>query len=308
MTKFIKYTFLIIVISILMFESVVLGILLFPKGKFYSSYPSLIVDKYRTLIETNEPKIIVVSGSSSAFGLDQNMLEQSSNYKVVNMGLHAGFGHYVISELTKTNINEGDIVLLAYEYNWIDEFFVMEPSLVMTGVDDHIEIYAHVPVDKWPSIIGYLFEFAEMKNSAQYVGGNYSRAAFDSETGQMTLNRVETYDGDNCEQISDITQDIPQETIDYLVDYKNYIEKRGAKVYFVAPPVFEGAVPYSGEEFDGYISNIEKYTGIKYISNPSDYFMSENLMYDTIYHCNNKGEEVRTRLLIDDLKREEIIR
>lgn len=118
MAKFIKYIITTLIISVLLFEGVFWGIMVQKKDVFDSSYQNVIVDKYRALENTNERKIIMVSGSSSSFGLDQNMLEMETGYKVVNLGLHAGFGHLFYSELAKENINPGDIVLLGYEYGW----------------------------------------------------------------------------------------------------------------------------------------------------------------------------------------------
>lgn len=43
---------------------------------------------------------------------------QAEKLLVANLGLHAGFGHLFYAELAKANINEGDIVLLGYEYGW----------------------------------------------------------------------------------------------------------------------------------------------------------------------------------------------
>ena len=97
MKDFLKYFGLTLLITVIMFEGITIGLLTYPKGVFHSSYQSLIQDKYRILIETNEPKIIIVSGSSSAFGLNQKMLEDSTGYKVANLGLHAGFGHLFCS-------------------------------------------------------------------------------------------------------------------------------------------------------------------------------------------------------------------
>lgn len=149
--------------TVVIFEVIVLSILKYPPGVFYSSYQSLIQDKYRILKETNEPKIIVVSGSSSAFGLDQKMLEDASGYKVANLGLHAGFGHLFYSELAKANINEGDIVLLGYEHNWWCDFNNLSTDLIMSGIDDDIEMYTRIPIKKWPDFIGYIFKYAEKK-------------------------------------------------------------------------------------------------------------------------------------------------
>lgn len=157
MKQYLKFLITTFVLTMVLFESIVIGILKVPAGVFYSSYQSLIQDKYRMLKDTNDPKIIMVSGSSSAFGLDQKMLEEATGFKVANLGLHAGFGHLFYSELAKANINKGDIVLLGYEYGWQNGFNFLDQNLIMTGIDDDIEMYVRIPVRKWKDFIGYIF-------------------------------------------------------------------------------------------------------------------------------------------------------
>ena len=104
MKEYLKFLISSIIAAFVLFEVITLGILMYPRGRFYQSYQSLIQDKYRILIETNTPKIIMIAGSSSAFGLNQSMLEEATGYKVANLGLHAGFGHWfytIVAQLSR---------------------------------------------------------------------------------------------------------------------------------------------------------------------------------------------------------------
>lgn len=99
---------------------------------------------------------------------------------------------------------------------------------------------------------------------------------------------------------------ISEESEKYLKEYKNYVENKKAKVYFIAPPVLEDSIENDYAWFD-YLKEVEEKTiGISYISNPREYVFPSKLMFDTIYHCNSEGERVRTELLIEDLKRANI--
>ncbi|MEQ2541901.1 hypothetical protein WMO27_11210 [Lachnospiraceae bacterium CLA-AA-H183] len=310
MKMYLKFLLSTLLVTLFVFELIVLGILKYPKGVFYSSYQSLIQDKYRILMETNEPKIIIVAGSSSAFGINQDMLEQTCGYKVVNLGLHADFGFFFISELSKANINEGDIILLGYEYNWPRDyaFTRINENLVMSGIDDNIEMYTKIPFNKWPYFIGNIFKYAETKNKYIDATGTYSRESFNSETGQMILPRNSQIEYNpeihNSIDLTNIV--ISEESEKYLKEYKNYVENKKAKVYFIAPPVLEDSIENDYAWFD-YLKEVEEKTiGISYISNPREYVFPSKLMFDTIYHCNSEGERVRTELLIEDLKRANI--
>ena len=318
MKQYLKYIITILIITFLIFEGFILCILKFPSGFFKNTYQSVIVDKYRLLQKTNEPKIIMVSGSSSAFGLDNEMLEKASGYKVINLGLHAGFGNVLPSELAKENINKGDIVLLGYEYNWMYGFDFMNQELVMTGIDDNIDLYKHIPIKKWSSFIGYILQYAQKKYEWEKYKdlkfeGVYAKQAFDKKTIKMIADRefsmqdyYEKIDKYTSVNLADIY--IYDSSIKYLKDYKKYVEHKGAKIYFVAPPIYDKAVTGDYEDFQKLKQLEEKQIGIPYISNPEDYFFDESLMSNEIYHCNKEGEKKRTELLIDDLKSAKVIK
>lgn len=310
MKMYLKYITALLLTTLVLFEIIVLGIIAYPGGMFHSTYQSVIQDKYRVLKETNEPKIIVISGSSSAFGLDQAMLEETTGYKVVNLGLHAGFGHLFNTELAKANINEGDIVLLGYEYDWCDGFSQLDQRLIMSGIDDNIEMYTNIPVERWPDFIGYIFKYAQLKNEFGVdATGIYSREAFNSETGQMILERSSGMEYSVEEfGVVDVSEDvITDNTIEYLKKFKQYVEKQGASVFFIAPPVVIDGITCDYAEFDRIKDQEELQIGIPYISNPLEYIFPSELMYDALYHCNSAGEKIRTQLLIGDLKRAKII-
>ena len=312
MRQYVKYLVTIALLTVLIFECIVIGIIKFPGGVFYPSYQNVIVDKYRILQNTNEPKIIVISGSSSSFGLDQKMLEEETGYKVANMGLHAGFGQLFYSELAKENIKKGDIVLFGYEYGWEHGFKMLGQDLIMSGIDDQLDMYKHIPVSHWRDFVGYIFKYAATKESYEGASGIYSREAFDSETGQMTMEREYEMDYPNNVDLygkvdlGDV--EIDEDVVEYLKEYKQLIEKKGASAYFIAPPVLKQAIVCSYDKFDELKQLEEEKIGIPFISDPKEYFYEDKLMSNALYHCSTEGEKIRTKMLIDDLKHAKVIR
>ena len=79
-------------------------------------YVAAIIDKQKSLRSCPSPKIILVGGSSLAFGLDSEMIESRVRRPVLNMGLHAGFGLKFMIEEVKPYVDSGDVVLLVPEY------------------------------------------------------------------------------------------------------------------------------------------------------------------------------------------------
>ena len=311
MLKFIKYIITTLICFVCIFELIVFGIIVQKKDVYDPSYQNLIVDKYRILENTNDKKIILIAGSSSSFGLDQRMLEEKTGYKVANLGLHAGFGHLFYSELAKENINEGDIVLLGYEYNWISDFETLGQQLIMTGIDDNIDMYKHIPVNRWKDIIGYLFKYAAQKNEYSGASGNYSREAFSGEDGQMTWLRdyamSDYFDNINAYGMISVVNSngevaISDTSVAYLSNLKKYVEDRGASIYFVSSPILYESVSCSTDDFLKLVELEESIIGIPYISDPRLYMFPVDLMSNSINHCNSEGEKIRTSVLIDDLQ------
>lgn len=309
--KYLKFLIGLVITTFIIFEGIVFGIICIPKNVFDSIYCSLIQEKFNILKATNEPKIIMVSGSSSAFGLNQAMLEEESGYKVANLGLHGGFGNLFISELAKANINEGDIVLLGYEYGWSNDtgFTSSSADLIMSGIDDNITMYRYLPKSIWKNCLGYLFTFASKKNVYNPVTGIYSREAFDPITGQMTMARDYNMEW-NAEEygVTDISNvSISKNSIKYLKEFKDFIESKGASVYFVSPPLIRDSVVCDYSEFIKLKELEEEQIGIPYISDPVQYLYPSEWMSNANYHCNSVGEDVRTEMLINDLRNAGII-
>lgn len=307
--RFILYSGFVLMIAVPMLLVVFLMIVGTPKDHFAPSYQSVIQDKYDKHLQTNEPKIILTGGSNLAFGLDEKRLEEATGYKVVNLGLHAGFGYLFNAELAKGNINSGDIVLLAYEYGWagpraMDNLGV---DLVMSGIDHRLDMYRHIPARKCKELLGYLNTYGMKKLQPVTASGAYSSAAFDTD-GSMIYDRPCTTDGllnyENNKSfygIVDVAATIPEDNISYVKEFRKYVEKQGASIYFVAAPVLKDAVICTDEDFRTYERQIVDRIGIPYLSDSLAYMFSMEYMYDTIYHCNNVGEQHRTDLLIQDL-------
>lgn len=308
MRNFFGYVSGVILGSLLLILLSFVLIICFPRDRFHSSYQSVIQVKFDKLIDTKEKKIIIIGGSSAGFGINEEMLEEATGYQVVNLGLHAGFGGLFNTEISKANIRDNDIVLLAYEYGWHekDYFDKFGTDLVLSGIDSKLEMYRYIPFRKYPDIIGYLFTYANKKREFTGASGTYSRSSFD-DSGGMLLNRegyvISDYTGQKDHygsiQITDI--EISEESIAYLKQYKKFVEDRGARLYFVAPPILEVANESESSDFARLKELAEEKTGIQYLSDPVEYIFQETYMFDTIYHCNSKGEKRRTELLIRDL-------
>lgn len=310
MKKFVFYLSAVLLLVAASLSVLIYSIIFCNPGRFDYTYHSVLKQKFDHYLSIDEPKITIIGGSSAGFGINEALIEEETGYPVANLGLHAGFGSIVPTALSKANIQEGDIVLLAYEYVWYSNSNCFEDfgtELVMSAFDNRIDMYKLLPLEFYPKMLGFLFEYAQLKQDATPVEGIYTSHSFD-ETGRMILDRPEPlFDYTQKDTSGFVTIDIADvqlnhETIAYLKDFKQFVESRGASVYFVAPPVWDAANMSAPEDFAKMVFDTESLIGIDYISNPLDYLFAGEYMYDTTYHCNNIGERMRSELLIQDLK------
>ena len=277
--------------------------------RFQDTYVGALPLKYETLQRTEGKKIIIIGGSSAAFGIDEALLKAETGYEVVNLGLHAGFGPLFNTEIAKSGIQAGDIVLLGYEYELSQDAFqkLGDVNLIMEGIDSHLAIYRSIPLRNFPEILGNLLHYAmdKLEGPSDTVG-TYARDSFDA-AGSMILPRktgLSDYE-DNKDHYGIITEEklgLTEGNRDYLRNFKAFTEEKGASVYLIAPPLLKEACTPDAAALRQYALDLEKETGIPYLSDPAAYLFPGDWMFDTIYHCNDLGERERTRLLSAELK------
>ena len=305
--KFLTNIIVFIFIIIIIFTVLILVITQLPTEQFRNSYQYAINLKYKNLKETDKPKIIIVGGSNAAFAINAEIIENKTNMKVVNLGLHAGFGAKFQTELAKVNINEGDIVVLAYEYDSYTDIDRFGAELIVTGIDNNLEIYKFVSPEQMIDVIRYFPTYVLKKLDSinnEKDGQRYHIDLFDS-AGNMIYYRKECILpkilNEKNGMIAVDKIDVSEEAITYINNFTMEVEKLGGNVLLTFPPILEDAL-YVDEKQIGIFENIiDEKLYPERISNVSDYIFTREYIYDTIYHCNTEGEKVRSEKLANDI-------
>ncbi len=283
------------------------------------TFVGVLADKYERLETVNAPKIVVVGGSSVPFGLDSEMIEEELGMKVVDFGLYANLGTKLMMDLSKVNINKGDIVILAPELNSQTLSLYFNAETALQAMDGNWRMLNNVDSDDYEALIGALWQFSAEKLKYLCSGerptnsGAYEKRWF-NEYGDNTYERKYNITSSTAKTISldfrvrpddSITSEYEQ-FISYVNDYTAWCEKQGATVYFSFAPMNEMAMTASCTEDNIYsfYKNLCKYLDCKVISNINDYIMDEGYFFDSEFHLNDSGVTVRTVHLIDDIKRE----
>ena len=109
-----KKPILIVLLSVLVLLlpiGVVAGMAFGLPAQYSNTFLGEMAVKFDRLTSVEEPKVVVVGGSSVAFGLDSAALEEAVGRPVVNYGLYATLGTKYMIDTSKAGIGEGDIQL-----------------------------------------------------------------------------------------------------------------------------------------------------------------------------------------------------
>lgn len=276
-------------------------------------------EKFDRLSSIDKPKIVIVSGSSAAFGIDSEMIESELDFKVVNFGLYANLGTKLMMDLSKSGISDGDIIILAPEMNSETLSLYFNPQTTAQALDGSFYMARWIDPDNYESMIGASWSLAANKlyyalsEKSPENTGAYKKENF-NEYGDNIYNRPYNILAGFGNPIylnfftdyGDGVYTEYEEYIDYVNDYVKYADKKGAKVYFSFPPMNEQAVEQNNTKssIDEFYKNLCLSLDCKVISNIYDYILDDGYFYDSEFHLNNSGVVVRTVRLIDDIKRE----
>lgn len=110
--KFIKTFAAMLAVFLVPFVMVFAAVFALP-AVYDDTFVGELSEKYDRLCSIESKKIVIVGGSSTAFGLDSRMIEDELGYEVVNFGLYADLGTKLMMDLSRASVNEGDIFILA---------------------------------------------------------------------------------------------------------------------------------------------------------------------------------------------------
>lgn len=307
--KYLKNTLLVLLILVLVLAPFVIAFsaaFVLPP-QFEEDFESALGKKYERLNSVEGEKIVVVGGSSVAFGLDSGMLEEITGKPVVNFGLYAALGTRLMLDLSLSGISEGDTVVLAPELDeqTLSMYFNSHHTLI--ALEASPEMLKSISKENAYFLLGGLWKFGLTKidrflNGTPIPEGVYNAKNI-NEYGDIDYPREEnvmTRYYDPAKPIRLTESIIDEEFLEYLNNYIARCEKKGAEVVFSYPPMNSAAL---SEDSDP--AALEKYliknldcTVISYIN---DYIMSPGYFYDTNFHLGEAGAVVRTRQLAIDL-------
>ena len=273
--------------------------------QYTGNYQACMVDKVNRLKSLEGAKIVLVGNSNLAFGMDSAMVETVFGMPVVNMGLHGGVGNAFNEGVAKMNVEEGDIYVILHD-NFSDNDTIKNPELAWITIENHYNLWQlirpkDVPqmVKAFPTYLNKSIEFWGSQTGNTEQTNAYRRSAF-NEYGDNIYPRPVT-EG-NIDFSSVKINWISDEAVGRINKLHAYLQERGATLVVAGYPIAQCENTPSVEEYNSFQADLEKKLDCPVISNYNDYRMDTSYFYDSYLHLTDAGVQVRTSLLISDLK------
>lgn len=276
------------------------------------SFVAAFLDKQELMQNTPSPRIVLVGGSSVAFGFDSNQLSSLVGLPVVNLGLQGGLGLRFEPESVKPFLREGDIVILSPEYhNIFGQLHSGEMLVQIVALYPDTFKYFSTGNEFWQLIRAFpavhtgairnMLEDLKLRHCLVCANREpiYYRAAFDKATGDVIINEAVA------------KRDIPLElNLPFNVESKEFSDSINLMNSFARDSTANNITvffyyPSSVNVINDSTANILEQLGTRLrneltfpiINSLKDSQYGDEYMFDTAYHLNKAGKEINTHRL-----------
>lgn len=303
--------FLCILLCILIpFAAVISAVLLMP-SQFGNTFLGALSLKTERLYSIDEPKIIVIGGSSVPFGVDTKLMETLIGMPCVNFGLYATLGTKVMLDISRGAIGEGDIIIIAPETDPQTYSLYFNSESAWQACDTDMSLLKKIGSDNYDDMLGGAWKYAVQKTKYFFAKepldpeGVYNADSFD-EYGDIIYPReynIMELGYDPSLTIKFSSDIISEDFIDYVNEYVDFAKSKGAKVYFSFAPMNEDAVASDTdiEDLEAFALFIKEKFDAEVISDPNDYIYLGGYFYDSNFHLNDAGMIMHTANLSEDI-------
>lgn len=281
---------------------------------YQDSYYAELPQMYRRLQETQGPKIVVIGGSNVAFGLNSELLEnllaeKDLDYTVCPFGLYAAVGTSAMLDLSRNTLKEGDIVVLALEPTSETMSTYFGATAYWKCTENAWELFRDISGEKKEALVGNYISYLQERYGIISSGvlpkaeGVYAKSSFndrcdliyDRPGNIMTLG----YEPDAAVHLAEVQ--IEPDFAEQINEYCREALRAGAQVCLSFSPLNRTAMVGDSDSVVQFFNLCNTTFDCPAISDPNDYILDSGWFYDSNFHLNTPGAELRTYLLAIDL-------
>jgi hypothetical protein len=273
---------------------------------------------------TSSPKIIILSGSNSLFGLDSKELSKYLEIPVVNLSTHGGLSLDYILGRNVPYLNRGDIVCLPLEYEY---YATNEPytqwftDQVIAWDKAYFEGLSIVNKIKFISSVSALRLSENLINKClkknkrwllppeeviRQVKSSWKSKNYNNEYHFRNLNNYgDLINTQNNIRLSNINYPVFEKEFyiskyakNQLTKFFSYCQNNDIQVFITWPCSIKSYhLDFKKKFFRKHIEEIKNFIdsqAVTVIGEPEDFIFDEFFFSDTRYHLNNFGKKLRT--------------
>ena len=304
MRRFIKNILLFIIPLILILFS---GLVLPPTPRASESLLFANIRKDSLLLHTNKPRIIFVGGSNLSFGLNSYMIRDSLSLNPINTAVHGNIGVKYYLENTLQYIQNGDFVVIAFEYNhFFQPYDYVSDELLRTIVDVCPGNYQFLSFQQiMDLLLHYVPKFSLTKfKPTEYFG--YEEHDIYSVNSFNIYGDVDAHwtMEDRGYWPTELKGEVKMQVFDKLKEFENKCIQKGAQVYISFTSLDEVSFNNSKDHIT-MVENFLKEYRFNILGNAERYAFPPEMIFNGDYHLNKKGLDHRTQLFIEDFQNRE---
>jgi hypothetical protein len=280
----------------------------------YEYAGGMLLDKHTIAQNTPSPKILIVGGSSGSFGINSDILETNTKRPVANMSFIAPFGTFFILNDAIAEVKQNDTILVTLEYD-IEKYC---PADILLSVSDfYPSAKKYLKKESNPIVVIKDRVNHKITNVRKLFWNNFTtnqnKAAQVSDVTSVYFRNAFSKKGDIISHLNNIPKPIdhhlfPKAIVDFsaqIEDLNIFVEKakaKGAEVYYVFPPLSQSTYQYGKDNIESIAMQIKQKAKCKIIGTPIAFVMPDSAFFDSFYHLNAQGRDLRTKKLADFLE------
>lgn len=286
-----------------------------------NTYAHSLEMKERLLSDTPGARIIIMGGSGAASSIDSKTLMHALHSEPVNMGVFAGVGMRFITREVQNNIHEGDIILLAPEYEMLQQPSYGDGFLLLqlleanpTKIKDVVTLHGIIVMTRaFPSWLQ--FQSAYLVHALR---NRFFTHIFTTSERLYTLDNV-THSGDldtssavgihmSEKELRDTSKEFVRNAIDpvnlsFITALAARAKDTHAQFFVVLPAVPQSAEAGNLPAITSQYEQLVKAVGADHILGTPGYFVFPDTEFlDSIGHLTAAGKVRRTDLILKALK------
>lgn len=271
----------------------------------FVNYASSIDKEQRLKNLSDRIRLVIIGGSNARFSIHSELLKDSLGIEPVNMGIHVGLGLDYMFEEISDELKKGDILLVSAEYT---HYLSKDNYLGGEGLTD-MYLIRH----QWEKAFRHIFSSRNFFSVYRLLARRIKRMNTRAEDIPLRMetrtkyNRYGDYTGHYTLpkrpfRVSPLYNDPDPEILTDIRGKIKQLQQKGVKVYIVPPPYCQTALEQDSVIIRRIGGKLRE-NGMPFVATPKRYTYPDSLFYDTQYHLTQKGGDLHTRNLIEDIRR-----